>query len=133
MNAAWGWVLAVLAIAVGYASYGWPGVLLAAGAIVFWLLLQFSRALRVMKQAGQAPVGHVASAVMLQARMRQGLRLMEILPMTGSLGEKMADDPETFRWTDPSGASVTVELVGGRCSAWRFDRPADAAGPPTAS
>jgi UPF0716 family protein affecting phage T7 exclusion len=62
-----GWALATPAVVAGYVGYGWRGVLLAATFIVSWLLLQFSRALRVMRLAAQAPVGHVASAVMLHA------------------------------------------------------------------
>ena len=131
LTAALGWGLAVAAIAVGFATYGWPGVALAATVIVFWLLLQFSRALRVMRQAGQAPVGSVASAVMLQARLRPGLRLIEVLPLTRSLGVRVADAPETFRWTDASGAAVTVEFVNGRCTAWRLERPAEEGGAPS--
>jgi hypothetical protein len=123
MNATIGWILAVLAIAIGYTVYGWPGVALAVSVLVFWLLLQFTRAMRVMRAAGQAPVGHVASAVMLQAKLRPGLRLLELITLTKSLGEKLADDPETYRWTDPGGASVTTELRGGRLAEWRFARP----------
>ena len=125
MNAAWGWALAVAAVAVGYAAYGWPGVVLAITVTVFWMLLQFSRVLRVMRMAGQAPVGHVDSAVMLHAKLRTGLRLIDILPLTRSLGEKVADDPETFVWRDASGARVRVELRQGRCTAWTLERPAD--------
>jgi hypothetical protein len=44
-----GWALAVAAVAAGYVGYGWPGVVLAVTVVVFWLLLQFSRALRVMR------------------------------------------------------------------------------------
>lgn len=127
MNAALGWGLAVLGTALGYAFYGWRGVALAVSVIVFWLLLQFSRALRVLRTASQAPVGRVASAVMLQAKLRPGLRLMEVLPLTQSLGEKLADNPETYRWTDDSGASVTLEFKAGRCSRWVFARPAEPA------
>ncbi|WP_088285194.1 hypothetical protein [Ideonella sp. A 288] len=123
MNANLGWGLAVVAIAVGYSVYGWPGVALALTVIVFWLLLQFSRAMRVMRVAGQAPVGQVDSAVMLHSKMRTGMRLMDVLPLTRSLGEKVSDDPETFVWRDPSGASVRVELRGGRCTAWSLQRP----------
>ena len=132
MDARLGWALAVAAVALGYVQYGWQGVLLAMSGIVFWLLLQFTRALHAMRVAGGAPVGHVASAVMLQARLKVGLRLMDILRMTRSLGEKLADEgpaqAETFRWTDASGASVTVELVKGRCVRWALARPADADG-----
>ena len=121
-----GWALAVAAVALGYWQYGWQGVLLAFSGIVFWLLMQFTRALRAMRAAGGSPVGHVASAVMLQARLKTGLRLMDIILLTRSLGEKLADDPETFRWTDDSGAAVTVELVKGRCVRWSLARSEDA-------
>ena len=119
------WALAVAATAMGYVAYGWHGVAVAVSATVFWLLLQFSRALRVMRQATGKPVGHVDSAVMLHARMKKGLRLIDILVLTRSLGEKLADDPETFGWRDASGASVRVELTDGRCSAWALERVAD--------
>lgn len=129
MNAILGWGLAVVGIAMGYALWGWRGVALAISVIVFWLLLQFSRAMRVMRTAGQSPVGQVASAVMLQAKMRTGLRLMDIILLTRSLGEKVAEQPETWRWTDASGAAVTVELDRGKCTRWQFSRPED---PPAA-
>ncbi|HSW07080.1 hypothetical protein [Aquabacterium sp.] len=131
MSGILGWGLAVIGIAMGYAIWGWSGVAMAVSVIVFWLLLQFSRVMRVMRTAGQSPVGTVPSAVMMQAKMKPGMRLMDIILLTRSLGEKRAEQPETWRWTDASGASVTVELAGGRCSAWRFERPGDeAAGPP---
>jgi hypothetical protein len=132
MSSALGWGLAALATALGYMVYGWPGVAIAASAMVFWLLLQFSRAMRVMRTAGEAPVGTVRNAVMLQSKMRAGLRLMDIILLTRSLGEKLTDDPETYRWRDKGGDAVEVELVGGRVRAWRFDRAADATGAPDA-
>ena len=124
-----GWGLAVAAVAAGYLGYGWPGVVLAVTVVVFWLLLQFSRALRVMRDAGQAPKGRVASAVMLNARLKPGLRLMDILRLTRSLGDRLADDPETFAWRDEGGATVTVELQNGRCTRWTLQRPDEAAAP----
>jgi uncharacterized protein (DUF58 family) len=122
MNAAVGWGLAALAIAVGYLQWGWPGVALGITLVVFWMLLQWSRVMRVLRQAGSAPVGLVPSAVMLHAKLRTGMRLLDILPITRSLGRKVADEPETFAWSDESGACVTVELVNGRCTAWRLTR-----------
>jgi len=123
MNAATiGWVLAVAAVAVGYAGYGWRGVLLAVTVIVFWLLLQFSRALRVMRLAAQAPVGQVPSAVMLHAKLQPGMPLMAVIKLTRSLGRKVRDEPETFAWRDESGAEVEVEFAGGRCQVWRLMR-----------
>ena len=123
MNPILGWGLAVLGTALAYVQYGWQGVLFAITMVVFWLLLQFSRAMRVMRMAANAPVGHVDSAVMLQAKLKTGMRLLEILPLTRSLGRKVADDPETFVWTDTSGAAVRVELVNGRCTRWQLERP----------
>jgi hypothetical protein len=83
----------------------------------------------------------VASAVMLQARLQKGMRLMDVIQLTHSLGERLAapspspspspaqagGQAETFRWTDASGAAVTVLLHKGRVSDWSFSRPAAAA------
>jgi hypothetical protein len=120
--------LAVVAIALGWFQWGWQGVILAISVVVFWLLLQFSRAMRVMRQAAGAPIGHVDSAVMLNAKLRAGMRLMEIIPLTRSLGQAVEGEPgvpETFTWTDTSGACVRVQLVGGRLRQWSLERPAE--------
>lgn len=109
-----GWSLAVAALAAGYMGWGWRGVVLGVTLVVFWLLLQFTRSLRVLRQAGARPVGSVDSAVMLHTRLHPGMRLLDILPLTKSLGEKIAESPETFRWRDAGGDAVVVELVGGR-------------------
>jgi uncharacterized protein (DUF58 family) len=123
MSATLGWALAALAVAAGYVSYGWRGVLLAVTVIVFWLLLQFSRALRVMRLAARAPVGHVASAVMLHARLNAGMQMIDVVKLARSLGRKLRDEPETFAWRDESGAEVEVEFAGGRCKHWCLIRP----------
>ena len=129
MNANWGWALAIAAVVLGWMQWGWQGVLLAITVIVFWLLLQFSRALRVMRQAAGAPVGHVDSAVMLHAKLRQGMRLMDIIPLTRSLGQAVeggtVQEPaaqEVFTWTDGAGNAVRVELVAGRLQRWELQR-----------
>lgn len=129
MNANVGWALAVLAVASGWWQWGWRGVVLALTMVVFWLLLQFGRSLRVMQKAGSAPMGSVANAVMLHSRLRAGLPLLQILPLTGSLGIKLADDPETFAWQDASGDRVELVLRGGKLASWQLVR---AAGEPVA-
>ena len=128
------WLLATAAVAVGGWRWGWPGVLLGTTVVVFWLLLQFSRSLRVLKNAGSAPVGSVANAVMLHARLKPGLTLMQILPLTGSLGRKLEGPHEHFRWQDGAGDGVELTLVNGRVTQWQLTRvqppapgPADAA------
>jgi hypothetical protein len=130
VSAALGWALALVALVVGYVGYGWRGLVLALTVVVFWMLLQFSRALRAMREAAGRPVGRVDNAVMLHARLRKGLRLMDIMKLTRSLGQPAADhdrpDAEVFLWTDDAGDRVRVELLAGRVSAWTLQR-ADAA------
>ncbi len=129
MNPLIGWGLAALAIGMGYVQWGWQGAVLGLTLVVFWLLLQFSRVMRVMRMAADAPVGHVANAVMLNSTVSHAMRLLEILPLTRSLGRKLADDPETFEWSDAAGDRVVIELVKGRCTQWRLERNAAAEAP----
>lgn len=127
MSAWLGWGLAAAAVAAGYASYGWPGVALALTVIVFWLLLQFSRALRTMQRAGSAPIGQVKSAVMLNAKLRPGMTMLQVLPLTGSLAQPVEGSEETFCWRDAGGASVRLEFEGGRLQRWVLERDQAAA------
>lgn len=132
MNPQIGWALATLAVGVGYLSYGWPGLVLALTVIVFWLLLQFSRAMRAVQQAGNAPVGHVKSAVMFNAKLRVGMTLIQVLGLTRSLGRKqapVAPADESFLWTDAGRVSVRVNLRNGKVTDWQLERPAE---PPAA-
>ena len=130
MNAAVGWALAVAAVAAGYVSYGWPGVLLALSVVVFWLLLQFSRAMRLMRQAAQKPIGSVTSALMLQTRLRQGMLLNNVLKLTGSFGSRAAAeaadekpaDKEVYTWADAGGDALQVTLFDGKVTAWELQR-----------
>jgi hypothetical protein len=123
-----GWGLAAAAIAVGWASYGWPGVVLAITVIVFWLLLQFSRAMRVLRIAASNPVGHVANAVMLNAKLKRGMKLPEVLVLTRSLGRRVAGDAtspsETWAWTDAGGDTVQLTLEDGHLAQWELQRAA---------
>ena len=125
MNPIVGWLLAAAALAAGWQAWRWPGVALAATVIVFWLLLQFSRSLRVLRQAGGAPVGHVASAVMLNAKLGTGWTLLKLLALTKSLGRRVSETPEVWAWVDEGDAQVAVTLVNGRIVSWVLTRPAD--------
>lgn len=112
--------LALLALLLGGALLGWQGVMFATTGIVFWLLLQISRLMRVMKTAGAAPMGSVANAVMMSAKLHAGMKLVDLITLTGSLGVKQA--PETYRWQDAGGDAVDVVLRKGRLAEWRLVR-----------
>lgn len=119
-----GWALAGLAFVVGYVGWGGRGLVLALTVVVFWLLLQFSRTLRVLRAAAVRPIGHVASAVMLNARLSQGMRIVDIVKITRSLGRKVRDTPETLAWSDASDTCVEVEFADGLCVKWTLVRAA---------
>jgi len=128
------WVLpaiAVLAIALAFARYGWRGAVAAITLAVFAMLVQFNRVLRVMRRAADAPMGHVDSAVMFASRLKPGLRLVDLVRLTHSLGHRLDDgaDPamERWRWADPGGDAVELLLRGGRLAQWRLVRPGDGA------
>ena len=122
MNAIFGWALAAIAFVAGYLSYGWPGLFLALTIVVFWLLLQFSRTLRVLRQAGNAPVGHVQSAVMLHSKLHVGMPLVKVLPLTQSLGRKVSETPEVWAWADNTGAQVELHFEAGKLARWELTR-----------
>jgi len=127
MNPAIGWSLAALAFAAGWVGGGWKGLVLAFSAVVFWLLLQFSRSLRVLRDAGRAPVGQVHSAVMLHSRLQRGMTLMQVLPLTRSLGTRLRESPESWGWCDAGGASVRLVFDGGKLQSWTLERDPPAA------
>jgi hypothetical protein len=112
--------LALLALLLGGALLGWQGVVFAATGIVFWLLLQMSRLMRVMKTAGAAPMGSVVNAVMLASKLHPGMKLVDLITLTGSLGQKQG--PDTFVWRDACGDAVEVTLAKGKLAQWRLIR-----------
>ena len=62
MSAVIGWTLAAGALLVGWFGYGWRGLVLALTVLAFWLLLQFSRTLRVLRGAIGERDGHRSAA-----------------------------------------------------------------------
>lgn len=117
------WVLILAGFLAGWFAYGWPGLILAISVTVFWLLLQFSRVMRLLQRAGSVPVGQIASAVMFAARLRKGLKLMDVIALAGSLGASVSTQPEIWRWSDADGFSVELLLERGRCVSWTLTRP----------
>lgn len=128
MNRNIGIALAIAAMAAGISFFGWKGAILALSGITFWLLLQFTQLLRVMRTANQSPMGHVSSAIMLQSRLHPGMKLLDLIKMCRSLGVKVGDD--TYRWTDAGGDAVDVVLIKGKVSRWSLIRATGEDGQP---
>lgn len=126
-------VAGVAVVVLGYRFYGWAGVAAAAGGLVMWVLLHFTRMMQVLKRAANRPIGYVDSAVMLNARLKPGMTLLHVVAMTRALGERLSEkdaQPEIFRWGDAGESKVTCTFVGGKLAHHELFRPApDAAAP----
>ncbi len=125
MNPRLGWLLAALFAFAAWRGYGVAGLAFAVSVTVFWLLLTFNRAVRVMRNAGAAPVGHIASAVMFHAGLVRGMTMLQIVAKTKSLGRKIEGSDDDWRWSDDSGAAVVLHFERGRLVRWRLERVAD--------
>jgi hypothetical protein len=119
--------VAIIVLTVGaWRQFGWAGIALAAGGVVMWILLHFTRMLTILKKAADRPIGHVASAVMLNAKLKKGVSLMHVIAMTRSLGSLQSpkdEQPEIFTWTDNGQSSVACTFVGGKLAEWALHRP----------
>ncbi|MEJ7688908.1 MAG: hypothetical protein WKG52_19110, partial [Variovorax sp.] len=101
-------------------------VALAAGAMIMYLLLHFNRIMLVLKRAADQPVGYVASAVMLNAKLKPKATLLHVIAMTRALGELRSprdQQPEVFRWTDGGNSWVEGVFVNGKLAEWKLVRP----------
>ena len=130
MNRLAGILLAIAAIVVGTVFFGWKGAILGLSCIVFFLLMQFSQLMKVMRTAQNAPLGHVASAIMLNAKLQPGMKLVDLIRLCRSLGVKV--DDHTYRWTDTGGDAVDVVMAQGAVSSWTLIR-AQSTGPESPS
>jgi hypothetical protein len=116
----------VVFIAGAWMQYQWQGVAIATGAVVMWVLLHFTRMVTVLSRAANRPVGHVGSAVMLNAKLKKGVNLMHVIAMTKSLGERLSEEkmqPEVFKWTDTGDSYVICTFKDGLLQSWEMTRP----------
>lgn len=114
------------ALVLAFYRYGWAGVAVVAGGIVMFLLLHFTRTMTVLKRASDRPIGYVASAVMLNAKLKPGVTLLHVVAMTRSLGELKTpkeQQPETYRWTDGGLSYVEGTFLNGKLQSWVLTRP----------
>ena len=118
----------VVFVAGAWHQYKWPGVAVATGAVVMWILLHFTRMVTVMSRAANRPAGHVGSAVMFNAKLKKGVNLLHVIAMTKSLGERLSEEnaqPEIFKWTDTGDSFVVCTFKDGKLTSWEMSRPAD--------
>ncbi len=126
-------VAGVLLVVAAYRGYGWPGVALVSGGIVMWVMLNFTRMVKVLERAKERPIGHVGSAVMLNAKLKPGATLLHVIAMTRALGALQSPkdtQPEIYRWTDGTDSHVTCEFMNGKLVRWDLVRPAPQDSPP---
>ena len=119
--------LAIVVFTIGaWQAFQWAGIALAVGGVVMWVLLHFTRMVTILKKAADRPIGHVASAVMLNAKLKKGVNLMHVIAMTRSLGQLLTEkdaQPEIYTWTDSSDSVVTCTFVDGKLTEWSLVRP----------
>lgn len=119
--------LAILVFTVGaWHAFQWAGIALAVGGVLMWVLLHFTRLVTILKKASDRPIGHVASAVMLHAKLKKGVNLMHVIAMTRSLGQLQTEkdaQPEVYTWTDTGQSVVSCTFVDGKLTEWTLVRP----------
>ena len=119
-------IVGVVLVVVAYRGYGWMGVGLVLTGIVTWMLLHFTRMMKVLQRASNRPVGFVDSAVMLNAKLKPGVNLLHVMAMTKAVGEQLSEkdaDPEVYRWTDGTASHVTCIFARGKLVKWELFRP----------
>ena len=122
-------VVGVVLIGVAWRWHSWSGVALVVGGIIMWMLLHFTRMMKVLQRAADRPVGYCDSAVMLNAKLKPGVNLLHVMAMTRAIGEQLSQegaDPELFRWTDSTASHVTCEFKAGKLVQWSLYRPPEA-------
>ena len=110
---------------LSFRAFGWWGFSLVASGIIFWLLQHTSRLLFSLERAADQPVGTVPNAVMFHAQLHNGLRLLQVLSLAGSLGRldsTQGQQPEVFVWRDEAGDEVRCSFQEGRLTDWALRR-----------
>lgn len=130
------WLFPTLVLALCYAawrSYGWQGLVLAMLMSSFWVLLHFTKLMRLLRAAAARPKGIVADIPALQRHLRPGMPMHEVVRRTACLGERPADatTDEVFDWRDAQGRALRLHFEAGRLARMsRVDRDPDEPVPP---
>ena len=110
---------------LSFRAFGWWGFSLVSSGIVFWLLQHTHRLMTTMERAADQPMGLVPNAVMFHAQLHPGLRLLQVIGLSGSLGELQSEpraQPEAFVWHDEAGDQVLCRFDQGRLIEWQLQR-----------
>ena len=60
---------------------------------------------------------------MLNAKLKPGMTLMQVITLTQSLGERVSETPETWAWADDGESRVTLVFEGAKLRSWQLARP----------
>ena len=80
-------VAILVSVVWSFYAYGFKGLLVSVGVLSVWFLLHWTRTMQVLRRAAERPIGYVASAVMLNAKLKPGVTLLHVVAMTRALGE----------------------------------------------
>jgi len=115
-----------LVLVAAFLWEGWMGLAAALGALIMWALVQFTRTLKVLQQSALRPKAQIASAVMLHAHLQENMSLLQVLKITGCLGEALSPEhqqPEIFCWRDAGQVQVVCQFRDGKLRSWQLERP----------
>jgi hypothetical protein len=114
--------LAGTALFAGWGMLGWPGLVLAITVIAFWMVLQFNRATRQMRNVAGRPKGMVDSVITLQAKLGHGMTMEQVLEISQSLGQRLDDSGSDWMWRDSYGNQIIVTFRRGGVVRWHASR-----------
>ena len=111
-----------------FRAFGWWGFSLVSSGIIFWLLQMSTGLMQTMERAADQPVGSVSNAIMFHAQLHNGLRLLKVIGLAASLGQRLPSDDKTmdvFEWRDGANDCVRCHFQEGRLRQWTLVRAAD--------
>jgi hypothetical protein len=116
-----------MAVALSYAawrSYGVPGLLLAVLMLSFWLLLHFTKLMRLLRTVAARPMGRTRDAEALRARLKPSMAMVDVIRLTLSIGQLRTPpdtEPEERHWLDDTGQAVVCRFEHGRLVSFRLE------------
>ncbi len=116
-----------MAVALSYAawrSYGVPGLLLAVLMLSFWLLLHFTKLMRLLRTVAARPMGRTSDAEALRTRLKPGMAMVDVIRLTLSIGQLRTPpdtEPEERHWLDDTGQAVVCRFEHGRLVSFRLE------------